>query len=121
MMGGSPSLRRSRKTVTVTVGAAMAGSATCHAAGGCGQDPAKVSLTGVDLGQFILPGHGLAGPPLSLGDGADLRAALGSALYLALIGLLALGVATAVGLGVLAAWAAGALLLGGLALRLRDA
>ena len=132
-------------------------------------------------GQLILPGHGLAGPPLSLGNGADLRAALGSALYLALIALLALGVATLVrdsaaaigivlgllylfpilaatvtdpawhrhlqqigpmtaglaiqdttglhgqpigpwaGLGVLAAWAAGALLLGGLALRLRDA
>jgi ABC-2 type transport system permease protein len=132
-------------------------------------------------GQLILPGHGLAGPPLSLGSGTDLRAALGSALYLALIGLLALGVAAAVrdsaaatgivlgllflfpllitttsagawrrhleqiapmtagldiqatvniralpltpwqGLGVLAAWAAGALLLGGLVLRLRDA
>ncbi len=128
-------------------------------ANGCGLDPAKVSLTGVYLGQ---------------------AAALGSALYLALVGLLALGVATAVrdsaaaigivlgllflfplliaistgawrrhleqiapmpagldiqatvniralpltpwqGLGVLAAWATGALILGGLALRLRDA
>ncbi len=227
--------------LTTAVGAAVAGSVTCHAAGGCGQDPAKLSLTGVYLGQMlavilavlaiggeystgmirltfaampcrvsvlaakaavvtglmlaagaaatvgsllagqlILPGHGLAGPPLSLGNGADLRAALGSALYLALIGLLALGVACAVrdstaaigivlgllllfplltatvsagawrrhleqlapmtagldiqatvgirglpltpwqGLGVLTAWAAGALLLGGLVLRLRD-
>jgi len=227
---------------TTAVGAAVAGSVTCHAVGGCGQDPAKVSLTGVYLGQamvailavlaiggeygtgmirltfaamprrvgvlaakaavvtglvlvagtvatfgsmlagqLILPGHGLGGPPLSLASGADLRAALGSALYLALIGLLALGVTTAVrdsaaaiglvlsllflfpllaatagvggwrrhleqiapmtagldiqataniralpltpwqGLGVLAAWAAGALLLGALVLRLRDA
>jgi ABC-2 type transport system permease protein len=226
---------------TTAVGAAVAGSVTCHAVGGCGQDPAKVCLTGVYLGQamvailavlaiggeygtgmirltfaamprrmrvlaakaavvtglvlavgtaasvgsmlagqLILPGHGLTGPPLSLANGADLRAALGSALYLALIGLLALGVTTTIrdsaaaigivlsllflfpllaatasgawrrhleqiapmtagldiqataniralpltpwqGLGVLAAWAAGALLLGALMLRLRDA
>jgi ABC-2 type transport system permease protein len=239
--GGTGWLLLAVVVLTTAVGAAMAGSVTCHAAGGCGQDPAELSLTGVYLGQAaaailavlaiggeystgmirltfaamprrlsvlaakaavvtglvlaagtiatagsvlagqsILPGHGLAGPPLSLGNGADLRAALGSALYLALIGLLALGVATAVrdsaaaigivlgllflfplltatasgawrrhleqiapmtagldiqattniralpltpwqGLGVLAAWAAGALLLGGLALRLRDA
>ena len=240
--GGTGWLLLAVVVLTAAVGAAIAGSATCHAAGGCGQDPAKLSLTGVYLGQavaavlaagaiggeygtgmirltfaamprrvsvlaakaavvtglmlatgavatvgsvlagrFILPGHGLAGPPLSLANGADLRATLGSALYLALIGLLALGVATAVrdsaaaigivlgllflfpllaatvsagawrrhleqiapmtagldiqattniralpltpwqGLGVLAAWAAGALLLGSLALRLRDA
>jgi ABC-2 type transport system permease protein len=136
-------------------------------------------------GRLILPGHG-AGfgpgyPVLSLAHGPVLRAAAGSVLYLALIGLLSLGVGTAVrdaaaamgivlgliylipiiastvtdpgwhrhleqlapmtaglaiqdtiglrglplspwaGLGVLAAWAAGALLLGGLLLRLRDA
>jgi ABC-2 type transport system permease protein len=119
--------------------------------------------------------------PLSLGDGPVLRAAAGSVLYLALIGLLAVGTATAVrdsataigivlgllyvlpivaqavsdpewrrhlqqlapmssglavqatthldslpigpwqGLGVTAAWAAAALLAGGLRLRLRDA
>jgi ABC-2 type transport system permease protein len=117
---------------------------------------------------------------LSLANTADLRAAAGSVLYLALIGLLALGIATAVrdsavsigvvlgllylfpviasavapdwsrhlqqigpmsagldiqattglsglplspwaGLGVLAAWAAAALLAGGLLLRYRDA
>jgi ABC-2 type transport system permease protein len=240
--GGTGWLLLAVLVLTMAVGAAVAVSVTCHAAGGCGQDSAKVSLTGVYLGQavvailavlaiggeystgmirltfaamprrmsvlaakaavvtglvlpvgavatvasmlagqLILPGHGLTGPPLSLGNGADLRAALGSALYLALIGLLALGVTTAVrdsaaaigivlsllflfpllaaaasggawrrhleqiapmtagldiqatanvralpltpwqGLGVLAAWAAGALLLGGLALRLRDA
>jgi ABC-2 type transport system permease protein len=136
-------------------------------------------------GRLILPGHGFTGAhgylPLSLGDGPVLRAACGSVLYLALIALLALGVATAVrdsavaigvvlallylfplvsavvskpawqrhleqispmiaglyiqatadvkslpltpwqGLGVLAAWALGTLLLGALVLRLRDA
>ena len=40
-------------------------------------------------GQLILPGHGVRAPLLSLANGADLRAALGSALYLRLIGLLA--------------------------------
>ena len=240
--GGTGWLLLAVVVLTAAVGLAVAGSATCHVVGGCGQDPAKLSLTGVYLGQavvaiiavlaisgeygtgmirltfaampcrlsvlaakaavvtglvlaagtvasagsvlagqLILPGHRLAGPPLSLGNGADLRAALGSALYLALIGLLALGVATTVrnsaaaigivlgllflfplltatvsagawrrhleqiapmtagldiqataniralpltpwqGLGVLATWAAGALLLAGLTLRLRDA
>jgi ABC-2 type transport system permease protein len=135
-------------------------------------------------GALILPGRGFTPPhgypALSLASGPDLRAAAGSVLYLALIALLALGVATAVrdsavsiglvlallylfpviasalnphwsrhleqigpmsagltiqvtaglrglpltpwqGLGVLALWAAGALIIGGLALRLRDA
>jgi ABC-2 type transport system permease protein len=135
-------------------------------------------LASVLAGQVILPGHGL---PLSLADGPVLRAAAGSVLYLALIALLSLGVATAVrdaavaigvvlallylfpifaqvvtdpdwqqrlqqigpmtaglaiqatiglhslpispwaGLGVLAAWAATALVLGALVLLLRDA
>jgi ABC-2 type transport system permease protein len=141
-------------------------------------------LGSVLAGRLLLPGHGFTPvhgyPPLSLANGPDLRAAVGSVLYLALIALLALGVATAVrdsavsiglvlgllylfpvigsalsphwsrhlqqigpmsaglyiqattdlralplspwqGLGVLALWATGALLIGGLALRLRDA
>jgi ABC-2 type transport system permease protein len=231
--------------LTVAVSAAAAAAARCPATG-CGQDPARVSLTGVYLGQavvavvavlaisgeyssgmirttlaamprrttvlaakaalvtgltlavgtlailgsllagrLILPGHGFTAAhgfaPLSLADGPVLRAAAGSVLYLALIALLSLGAATAVrdsavaiglvlgllylfpivagvvsdpyvqrhleqiapmtagleiqattglrslplspwaGLGVLAAWAAGALLAGGLLLRLRDA
>jgi ABC-2 type transport system permease protein len=231
--------------LTVAVSAAAAAATRCPAAG-CGQDPAKVSLTGVYLGQvviavaavvtisgeyssgmirttlaamprrttvlatkaalitgltlaagtlavlgsllagrLILPGHGFTAAhgfaPLSLADGPVLRAAAGSVLYLALIALLSLGAAAAVrdsavaiglvlgllylfpivaavvtdphvqrhlqqiapmtagldiqattglrslplspwaGLGVLAAWAAGALLIGGLLLRLRDA
>ena len=142
-------------------------------------------LASVLAGRLILPGNGFTPahgyPPLSLTDGPTLRAAAGSVLYLMLIALLSLGVATAVrdsataiggvlgllylfpvvilmvpdldwqrrlwqispmnaglaiqatvdlpslplspwaGLGVLAAWAAAALLTGGLLLRLRDA
>jgi ABC-2 type transport system permease protein len=142
-------------------------------------------LGSVLAGRLILPGHGFTAahgyPPLSLGEGPVLRAAAGSVLYLALIALLSLGVATAArdaaaaigvvlgllyllpiigvavtapswhrhleqiapmtaglaiqdttglrglpispwaGLGVLAAWAAAALLAGCLLLRLRDA
>ena len=136
-------------------------------------------------GRLLLPGNGFTPAHgfalLSLADGPVLRAAAGSVLYLALIGLLSLGVAAAVrdsavaigvvlallylfpivahvatnptwyrhlqqigpmtaglaiqattglrglpispwaGLGVLAVWAAAALLAGGLLLRVRDA
>jgi ABC-2 type transport system permease protein len=142
-------------------------------------------LASVLAGQSLLDGHGIdpahGYETLSLANGSVLRAAAGSALYLTLIALLGLGIATAIrdsavsigvvlgllflfpiiaqtvgdadwkrhldqispmtagmyiqattdlrslpltpwqGLGVLAAWAAGALLLGGLLLRLRDA
>ena len=142
-------------------------------------------LGSLAAGRLILPGNGFTPahgyPALSLTDPATLRAACGSVLYLALVALLALGIATAVreaaaaiglvlgllylfpllahvatdpawarrlqqlapmpaglavqatrnlaqlpigpwaGLGVLAAWAAGALLLGAVALRTRDA
>ena len=142
-------------------------------------------LAAVLAGRLILSGHGFTPAHgyelLSLGHGPVLRAAAGSVLYLALIALLSLGVATAVresavaigivlgllylfpivanvvgnahwhrhleqigpmtaglaiqattdltslpispwaGLGVLAAWAAAALLAGGLVLGLRDA
>jgi ABC-2 type transport system permease protein len=231
--------------LTIGVSAAADAASTC-ATIGCQADPAKLSLTGVQVGQaivaiiavlaisgeystgmirvtltamprrwsvlgakaalvgglvltagalgvlgsllagrLILPGRGFTlahgYPPLSLGDGPVLRAACGSVLYLALVALLALGLATAVrdsavaiglvlgllylfpivssvvgnqhwqrhleqlspmtaglyvqatvdlkalpltpwqGLVVLAAWACGALLLGALALCLRDA
>jgi len=144
---------------------------------------AAIAVAGCLLaGRLILPGNGFtAARGLSLADGPVLRAAAGSVLYLGLIALLSLGIATAVrdtavaigivlgllylfpvvaavaanprwqrhleqigpataglqieattglrslpispwaGLGVLAAWAAGALLAGGLALRWRDA
>jgi ABC-2 type transport system permease protein len=231
--------------LTVAVGTVAAGTVRCRY-GGCPVDPAKVSLTGVELsqavvailavltiggeystgmirvslaavprrgavlvaktavlagvvglaaipgvlgsllaGRLILPGHGFTTahgyPALSLTDGAVLRAAAGSVLYLVLIAVLGLGTAAAVrdspsatgivlgllyllpiltqvvsepgwrrhlqqiapmsaglaiqattelgklpigpwpGLGVLACWAAGALLAGGVLLRLRDA
>ncbi|MFE2917791.1 ABC transporter permease [Kitasatospora indigofera] len=51
-------------------------------------------------GRLILPGSGFTPahgyPPLSLGDGPTLRAAVGSVLYLALVALLTVGLATAV-------------------------
>ena len=51
-------------------------------------------------GRVILPGHGFTAgrgfPLLSLADGPTLRAAAGSVLYLALIALLSLGIATVV-------------------------
>jgi ABC-2 type transport system permease protein len=50
-------------------------------------------LGSVLAGRLILPGRGFA---LPLGDGPVLRAAAGSVLYLALIAVLSLGVATAV-------------------------
>jgi len=138
-------------------------------------------LASVLAGRLILPGHGFTPAhgyqPLSLVRGPVLRAACGSVLYLTLMALLSLGVATAVresavaiglvlgllyvfpavagvagnrhleqigpataglyiqdtvdvpalpltpwqGLGVLALWAAGALTVGALVLRLRDA
>jgi ABC-2 type transport system permease protein len=231
--------------LTVAVSAVAAAAVTCPA-GGCAVDPAKLSLTGINLGQalvaivavlaisgeystgmirttltamprrttvlaakaailtgvvlaagtiavlvslligrLVLPANGFTTahgyPPLSLDDGPVLRAAAGSVLYMALIALLSLGAATAVrdsasaigvvlgllylfpivaqmvsdqdwqrhlqqvgpmtaglaiqattglrtlpispwaGLGVLAAWAAASLLVGGLLLRLRDA
>ena len=57
-------------------------------------------LASVLAGRLILPGHGFTAahgyPPLSLADGPTLRAAAGSVLYLALVALLSLGVATAV-------------------------
>ena len=151
--------------LTIAVGAAVAAAVQCDPAGcaaaSTGADPAKISLTGIVLGQvvvavlaagviggeygtgmirvtlaatprrltmlaakatvvtgwalaagaaaaggsilagrLILPGRGLTAAngyvSLSLGNGADLRAVAGSVLYLALIGLLALGIATAV-------------------------
>jgi ABC-2 type transport system permease protein len=146
--------------LTIAVSAAADVSATCQS-GGCQTDAAKLSLTGVQVGQaivaivavlavsneyssgmiqltltamprrltvlaakaaligglvlaagavavlasvlagrLILPGHGFTPahgyPPLSPGDGPVLRAACGSVLYLVLIALLSLGVATAV-------------------------
>ena len=142
-------------------------------------------LGSVVAGQLILPGHGYTPangyPALSLADGTVVRAAAGTVLYLAMIALLSLGIATVVrdaavaigvvlgllylfpiltqvvgspgvarhlqqigpmtagleiqastglahlpigpwaGLGVLAAWAAAALLAGAVVLRIRDA
>jgi len=156
--GGPARLLAGVVALTVAVGATAASAAQCSSAT-CGQDPAKVSFTGMYLGQavvavagvlaigdeystgmiklsltavprrltwffakaavltapvltaaalavggsalagwLILPGRGFTpahGYP-SLTAGADLRAAAGTVLYLALIALLSLGVAAAV-------------------------
>ncbi len=146
--------------LTAAVGGAAAATVTCQATG-CGEDPARIALSGVNLsqavvailavlaisgeyssgmiaatltamprrltvlfakavvvtglalaagavgvlasvlaGRLLLPGRGFTAAhgysPLSLASGPDLRAAVGSVLYLTLIALLALGVATAV-------------------------
>jgi ABC-2 type transport system permease protein len=197
--------------IALTVGVSTLETAVTKCPASCGADTTKLSLTGILLGQaavvltsvilaagiiavlgsilaghFILPGNGFTGAhgslPLSLAGGPTMRAAGGSVLYLALIALLSLGLATALrdsgatiavvlgllyivpiltdlgtldpvwehrlqqwgpmtaglaiqttrnlktlpigpwpGLGVLAAWAAAALLAGGLLLRIRDA
>jgi ABC-2 type transport system permease protein len=167
-----------RRHTVLAAKAALAGGLVLAAGG-------VAVLASVLAGRLILPGRGFTPAngyqPLSLGDGPVLRAACGSVLYLALIALLSLGVATAVrdsavaigtvlallylipivaamvsnqhwqrhleqigpmtaglyiqatvglhalpltpwqGLGVLALWAAGSLILGGLVLRFRDA
>jgi len=52
------------------------------------------------LARLILPGRGFTAanghPPMSLVDGPTLRAAVGSVLYLILVALLALGIATVI-------------------------
>ncbi|MEV8585913.1 ABC transporter permease [Streptomyces sp. NPDC051180] len=57
-------------------------------------------LASLLAGRYVLPGNGFTAEngyaPLSLGDGPTLRAAVGSVLYLTLIALLSLGVATTV-------------------------
>ena len=74
------------KAATVTGLVSLAGTA---AVGAC-----------VLAGRLILPGHGFTAargyPDLSVADGPVLRAAFGSVLYLGLIALLAIGIATLV-------------------------
>jgi ABC-2 type transport system permease protein len=167
-----------RRPAVLAAKAAIIGGATLAAG--------TVAVLGCLLvGRFVLPGHGFTPahgyPLLSLANGPMLRAAVGSVVYLVLIAMFSLGVATALrdsataigavlgllylfpifaqvvgnphwqrhlqqigpmtaglaiqatvnlrelpispwaGLGVLAAWAATALVAGGLVLRLRDA
>jgi ABC-2 type transport system permease protein len=157
---GTPWLLAAVVAGTVAVAFAATSVVTCPAAG-CGQDPARISLTGVEFGQaavavlavlavsgeygtgmihvtfaamprrttvlaakatvvsalvlaagviavpvsivvgrIILPGRGFTAAngyrALSLADGPVARAAVGSVLYLVLIGLFGLGIAAAV-------------------------
>jgi ABC-2 type transport system permease protein len=187
VMSGEYSSGMIRITLTAVPRRATALAAKAIVVTGVVMAAGTVSVLGSVLaGRFILPGNGFTKAhgflALSLGDGPTLRAAAGSVLYLALIGLFSLGLATALrdsgasiavmlgllyivpiltdlgtldptwehrlqrygpmtaglaiqatrnlktlpiapwpGLGVLAAWAAAALLAGGLLLRMRDA
>jgi hypothetical protein len=81
-----------RHTVLATKAAVL--SATVLVAGTVGVAGALLA------GRILLPGNGFTAangyPPLSVADPATLRAAVGTVLYLVLVGLFALGVATAV-------------------------
>jgi ABC-2 type transport system permease protein len=81
-----------RRTVLVSKAAVL--SATVAVAGTLGV------LGSLLTARFLLPGNGFSTangyPPPSLTDPATLRAAAGTVLYLMLVGLIALGVATAV-------------------------
>ncbi|GAA2168595.1 ABC transporter permease [Actinomadura napierensis] len=81
-----------RVTVLAAKGAVLAGTVML-----AGAVAVPASLL---AGRLVLPGNGFTAahghPPISLADGPTLRAAVGSVLYLVLIALLALGVATAV-------------------------
>jgi ABC-2 type transport system permease protein len=58
---------------------------------------AAVAVAGcLTAGRLLLPGAAHGYPPISIGDGATQRAAAGSVLYLILIGLLTIGVTTAI-------------------------
>ena len=82
-----------RRTAVLAAKAAVLAILTC---------PAGAVAVGVSLlaGRLILPGNGIGPahgyPALSLADGPVLRAAFGSVLYLILIALLSLGVASCV-------------------------
>jgi ABC-2 type transport system permease protein len=82
-----------RRFVVLAAKAAVLAVAVCP----CGLVAVGVSLL---AGRLILPGNGIGPahgyPALSLADGPVLRAAFGSVLYLILIALLSLGVATCV-------------------------
>lgn len=91
----------------------------------CG-DPLQLLLRSRALEQAVARGY----PPLSLTHGPTLRAASGTVLYLGLVALLSLGLATGptahpvqpwTGLGVLAAYAGAGLVLGAARLIIRDA
>lgn len=133
-------------TIALTVAVGAIASASVDGQPSPGQDPVRLALTGIDLGQAVIAGLAvlimcgeyatgmihttlltvprrltvfaakagvltsaalvagtvaveaslMIGRSVSLGNGPTLRAAAGTVLYLALIGLLSLGIATAV-------------------------
>ena len=122
-------------TLTVAVSAAAAAATRCPS-GGCADDPAKISLTGIYLGQAVVAVLAVTAVSGEYGSGMisltltatprrvtvlAAKAAVLAGLVLVTTGLNTLPISPWAGLGVLAAWAGGALLLGGLFLSLRDA
>jgi len=90
-----------RTTLTAMPRRAQVLTAKAATAAGWALAAGVAGVTGsVVVGRIILPGEGFTGahgyPPLSVSDPAMLRAAVGSVMYLVLISLLSLGVATAV-------------------------
>jgi ABC-2 type transport system permease protein len=82
-----------RRQLVLTTKAAVL-TATVAVAGALGVAGALLA------GRLLLPGNGFSAangyPPVSVTDPATLRAAVGTVLYLVLVGLFALGVATAI-------------------------
>ncbi|MET9617965.1 ABC transporter permease subunit [Kitasatospora indigofera] len=100
-VGGEHGTGMIRTTLAAMPGRGAAYTAKAAALAGAVLLAATAAVLGSLLaGRLILPGRGFTPahgyPPLSLGDGPTLRAAVGSVLYLALVALLTVGVATAV-------------------------
>jgi ABC-2 type transport system permease protein len=92
-IGGEQSTGLLRTTFTAAPGRILVLAAKAILVGGLTLVAGTVAVLGcVAAGRVILPGNGIRLPA----DGAMLRAAVGSVLYLVLIGLLALGVAAAI-------------------------
>jgi hypothetical protein len=130
----------------VAVGAATAAVTRCGGGAGCAVDPTRVSLTGIEVGQaavavlavLVICGEYSTGmirvtltatprrwmvlaAKAAVLTGLVLAVAVVAVAILNTTGLRNLVISPWAGLGVLAAWAAGALILGGLVLRFRDA
>jgi ABC-2 type transport system permease protein len=94
-IGGEHGTGLLRTTFTVAPRRMMVLAAKAVVIGGLTLATGTVAVLGcLVAGRAMLPGNGIAAPSLS--DGPTLRAAVGSVLYLVLIGLLTLGVAAAI-------------------------
>ena len=102
--------------LTAAVSAAVAAAAACPA-GNCAEDPAKISLSGVYLGQAVVAVLAV----LVISSEYSTGPVTAGLAIQATTGLADLPISPWAGLGVLAAWAVAALLAGRLVLCRRDA